>query len=93
MYYLIKYFVVDDFICNFPFLQKKTKIQLTSVQSLSHVQLFVTPWTAARQGSLSFTNSWSLLKLMSIELVTPTNHLLSSPSPAFNLFQQEGIFQ
>ena len=46
------------------------------VQSLSHVQLFVTPWAAARQASLSFTVSWSLLKLMSIELVMPSNHLI-----------------
>ena len=46
------------------------------VQSLSHVQLFVTPWTAACQASLSITNSWSLLKLMSIELVMPFNHLI-----------------
>ena len=47
-----------------------------SVQSLSCVQLFVTPCTAARQGSLSFTISQSLLKLMSIELVMPSNHLV-----------------
>ena len=47
-----------------------------SVQSLSCVQLFATPWTAARQASLSFTNSWSLLKLMSIESVMPSNHLI-----------------
>ena len=46
------------------------------VQSLSHVQLFVTPWTNARQASLSITNSHSLLKLMSIELVMPSNHLI-----------------
>ena len=46
-----------------------------SVQLLSHVQLFVTPWTAAHWGSLSITNSWSLLKLMSIESVMPSNHL------------------
>ena len=46
-----------------------------SVQSLSHVRLFATPWTAARQASLSIPNSWSLLKLMSIELVMPSNHL------------------
>ena len=46
-----------------------------SVQSLSHVRLFVTPWTAARQASLSITNSWSLLKRMSIVLVMPSNHL------------------
>ena len=45
------------------------------VQSLSCVHLFVTPWTAARQVSLSFTISWSLLKLMSIESVMPSHHL------------------
>ena len=45
-----------------------------SVQSLSHVQLFVTPWTAAHQASLSITNSWSLPKLISIELMMPSNH-------------------
>ena len=54
----------------------------SSVQSLSHVQLFVTPWTAARQAFLSITNSQSLPKLMSTESVMPSNHLiLSSPSP------------
>ena len=47
-----------------------------SVQLLSHVRLFSTPWTAARQASLSITNAWSLLKLMSIELVMPSNHLM-----------------
>ena len=46
------------------------------VQSLSHVRLFATPWTAACQASLSITNSWSLLKLMSIALVMPSNHLI-----------------
>ena len=46
------------------------------VQSLSHVQLFKTPWTAACQASLSFTISWSLLKLMSIESMMPSNHLI-----------------
>ena len=46
------------------------------VQSLSCVQIFATPWTAAHQASLSFTNSQSLLKLMSIELVMPSNHLI-----------------
>ena len=48
-----------------------------SVQLLSHVQLFATPWTAARQASLSITNSWNLLKLMSIESVMPSNLILS----------------
>ena len=49
---------------------------ISSVQWLSCVQLFVTPWTVARQASLSITNSQSLLKLMSIELVMPSNHLI-----------------
>ena len=47
-----------------------------SVQSLSHVRLFVTPWIAARQASLSITNSWSSLKIMSIESVMPSRHLI-----------------
>ena len=48
----------------------------SSVQSLSNVQLFVTPWTTAFRASLSITSSWSLPKLMSIELVMPSNHLI-----------------
>ena len=68
-----------------------------SVQLLSRVWLFVTPWTAAHQASLSITNSQSLLKFISIELVMSSNslsHLLSSPSPpAFNLCQDQGLFQ
>ena len=51
-------------------------VQFSSVQSLSRVQLFVTPWTGACQASLSITNSQSLLKLMSIELVMPSNCLI-----------------
>ena len=50
--------------------------QFSSVQSLSGVQLFVTPWSAARQASLSITNFWSLLKFISILLVMPSNHLI-----------------
>ena len=49
-------------------------IYISSVQSLSHVRLFATPWTAARQASLSITNSQSSLKLISIELVILSNH-------------------
>ena len=68
-----------------------------SVQSLSHVQLFATPWTAAHQASLSITNSWSLLKLMSIESVMPSNHLilcrslllLPSIFPSIRVFSNE----
>ena len=51
-------------------------IQFSSVQSLSHVQLFATPWIAARQASLSIINSRSLLRLMPIELVMPSSHLI-----------------
>ena len=50
--------------------------QVLIVQLLSHVRLIVTPWTAARQASLSFTISWTLLKLMPIELVMASNHLI-----------------
>ena len=51
-------------------------VQFSSVQSLSHVRLFATPWIAARQASLSITNSQSSLKLTSIELVMPSSHLI-----------------
>ena len=52
------------------------RAQFSSIQSLCHVQLFVTPWTATRQVSWSIINSHSLLKLMSIETVVPSNHLI-----------------
>ena len=58
----------------------------SSVQSFSHVQLFVAPWTAAHQVSLSITNSQSLLKLMSIESVMPSNHLILC-RPLIHCFQ------
>ena len=70
--------------------------KFSSVQLLGHVQLFATPWTAARQASLSIINFQSLLQLMSIESVMPSNHLIlchPSPSPAFNLAQHQGLFQ
>ena len=54
----------------------EVSVQFSSFQSLSCVRLFVTPWTAACQASLSITNSWSLPKLMSIESVMPSNHLI-----------------
>ena len=73
--------------------------QFSSVQSLRHVQLFVTPWTAACQASLSITNSWSLLKLMAIEQLMPSNHhilgrpllLLSSIFPSITVFSKQSI--
>ena len=57
-------------------LKYRLKHSVSSVQSLSRVQLFATPWTAAHQASLSITNSHSLLKLMSTESVMPSNHLI-----------------
>ena len=70
-----------------------------SVQSLSCVRLFATPWTAARQASLSIANSQSLLKLMSIESVMPSNHLtlchplplLPSICPSIRVFSNESV--
>ena len=53
-----------------------SSVHFSSVQSLSHVRLFATPWIAARQASLSITNSQSLLKLMTIESVMPSSHLI-----------------
>ena len=64
-----------------------------SVQSLSHVRLFGTPWTTAHQASLSITNSQSLLKLMSIELVIPSNQLiLCCPLLLPSIFPASGSF-
>ena len=70
--------------------------RLSLVQSLSHVQLFVTPWTAACQAFLSITNFQSLLKLMSIgvsDAIQPSHPLLYPSTPAFNLSQHQGLFQ
>ena len=70
-----------------------------SVQSLSRVRLFAAPWTAARQASLSITNSWSLLKFLSIESVMPSHHLilchplllLPSVFPSVRVFPSESV--
>ena len=75
-------------------------VSVSSVQLLSHVQLFVTPWTA-RQASLSITTSQSLLKLMSIESVMPSNHLILCPPlrlqplifPGIRFFSKESILR
>ena len=66
--------------------------QLSSVQSLSCVRLFANPWTAARQASLSITNSWSSSKLMSIESVMPHSRWSPSP-PALNPSQHQSLFK
>ena len=72
----------------------------SSSQSLSHARLFATPWTAAHQASLSITNSQSLLKLMSIELVMASNHLilcrpllLSSVFPSIRVFSNKSVLR
>ena len=75
--------------------------QFSSVQSLSHAQLFGTPWTAACQTSLSITNSQSLLKFMSFESMMPSNHLILCPPllllpsifPSIRVFSNESIRQ
>ena len=74
----------------------KLKYRINSVQSLRRVRLFATPWTAAHQASLFITNSRSLLKLMSIEKVIPSNHLiLRRPlfSSCLQSFRTSGSFQ
>ena len=72
----------------------RTVVQFSSVQSLSCVRLFATPWIAARQASLSITNSWSSLKPMSIESVMPSSHLiLCRPLFLLNLSQHQGLFK
>ena len=72
---------------------------LSAVQSLSCIWLFVTPWSAARQPTLSITNSWNLLKLMSLESVMPSNHLILcwplllsfSIFPSIRVFSNESV--
>ena len=79
--------------------QECVRSLFTSVQSLGHVRHFATPWTAAHQASLSITNSWSFLELMSIELVMPSNHLilchplllLPSIFPSIRVFSKESV--
>ena len=76
-----------------------SSVQFSLAQLLSRVRLFVTPWTAARQAFLSITNSQSLLKLMSIESVMPSNHLilccslllLPSIFPSIRVFSNESV--
>ena len=78
-------------------MEKCKWVQFSSVQSLSRIQLIATPWTSARQASLSITNSWSLPKPMSIESVMPSNHLtlchplllLPSIFPSIRVFSNE----
>ena len=85
--------------CLFNLYAEFSSVQFSSVQSLSCVRLFVTPWNAACQASLSITNSQSLLKLMCIESVTPSSHLilccplllLPPIPPSIRVFSNESI--
>ena len=79
-------------VLNIEVLLKGFPHKQNSVQLLSCVRLFATPWTAAHQASLSITSSWSLLKLMSIECVMPSNHLILY-HPLLLLCQHQGLFQ
>ena len=80
-------------IANCP--RRTVVIPVVIVQLLSHVQFFATPWTATCQASLSITNSWSLLKLMSIEPVLILCHPLLLPSifPSIRVFSSESVFR
>ena len=102
-------YIIRDNICKHYYLAygryfmnaKNYSVQFSSVQLLSHVWLFVSPWTAARQASLSITNSQSLLKLMSIYSVMPSRHLilcrplllLPTTTPSIRVFSNESALR
>ena len=86
-------------VCDIWIVACQASLSFSSVQSHNHIRLFVTPWTAAHWASLSITNSWSLLRLMSIELVMLSNHLvhcnplllLPSIFPNIRVFSNESV--
>jgi len=88
-------------LCQYQFWNLEVRLYFLSFQLLSHVRLFLTPWTAASQASLSIINSWSLLKLMSIESVMPSSHLtlchpllpLPSVFPSIRVFSNESALR
>ena len=97
--FTITWLNLEDIILSEISQTQKDKYYIISVQSLSHVRLFVTQWTAAGQASLSITSSWSLLKLMSIQSVMPSNCLIlccpllfpSSIFPSIRIFSNESV--
>ena len=104
MIYLLRECILQCHMClqclkNFQRVTLPHVKKISSVQSLSRVQLFVTSWTAARQASLFITNSKSLLKLMSLQSVMPSNHLilchplllLPSSFPSIRVFSSESV--
>ena len=103
-----KYIIQSLVISWFPFIKPNVpsgaddlEWGISSVQSLSHVQFFATPWIAARQASLSIANSWSLLKLMSITSVMPSSHpilchpllLLPPIPPSIRVFSNQSTLR
>ena len=90
---------MSDDLGSCPISSMSCSFDLSSVQSPSHIRLFVTPWTAAHQASLSITNSQSLLNLVSIKSVMPSNHLmlcypfllLPSIFPSSRVFSNESV--
>ena len=97
LYYMHVHFIYASVLWHFR-IRPMTPLFFCSVQSLSHVRLFVTQWTAARQASLSITNSRSLLRLMSVESVMPSSHLilccpllLPSNFPSVRVFPHESV--
>ena len=98
---LLSYVCRTEILISLPSAGGYSQLLVSSVQLLNWVQLFKTPWTATRQASLSIINSQSLLKLMSIESVMPSNHfllchpLLLPPSnfPSIRVFSNESILE
>ena len=93
------FLLIFKFSCSSTESFSSSRLSVNSIQSLSRVQLFATPWTAVRQVSLSITNSWSLFRLIPIESVMPSNHLilcrplLFPPSifPSIKVFSNESV--
>ena len=97
----VSVYIPTNSVGGFPFLHSLSSIYclFSSVQLLSRVRIFVTPWNAAHQAFLFITNSWSLLKLMYIDSLMPSNHLilchtlllLPSVFPSIRVFSSESV--
>ena len=91
----IYYLLFSEMICAWHWEKGQSVRTVAVVQSLHRVRLFVTPWTAACQASLSFTISWNLLKFMSIESMMPSNHFIlclpPSVFPSIRVFSNESV--
>ena len=96
---VLSHFKNSNYIGWYKVKNHRSSTEFSSVQSLSHVQFFETPCTAARQPSLSVTNPWSLVRFMSMESVMPSNHLIlchpvilpPSVFPSIRVFSNESV--